>query len=206
LTRGMIQAPPRDENLRRRLKERVRRSGVERCHRLLSRLDPDYAASIRNNDERRIVRALEVRIACGKPLGLLIQDDPFGSRPLEPHMGIGLTAPRELLYHRIESRVEAMLASGWIEEVQVLLEEDKLRGCVSKAIGYEEIAEHLAGRMPLEEAAEKIKQRSRNYAKRQLTWFRKEPGITWYTVTEGRWEENAIRSIEHWLEEIVRHT
>jgi tRNA dimethylallyltransferase len=201
---GLVEAPSRDEALRARLFEKVRIKGPERLHRVLSRLDPLHAPTVRSNDALRIVRALEVRILSGVPLGEKIRDNPLGSGPLLRVLKIGLTAPRRLLYDSIESRVEAMVAAGWLDEVAHLRERGVLVGPVAKAIGYGELASVLDGALTLEGAVDRIKIRSRNLAKRQWTWFRKEADVAWYDVTQEAWHDRAFRCIETWIQATPR--
>jgi len=204
LVSGMVEAPPRDPPLRAYLRERMASRGVKPMHRLLLRLDPDSARTIRERDSLRILRALEVRILTRKPLGRMIRRSPFGTDALPDVLLIGLTAPRNLLYDRIEERVDAMLADGWLDEVARLRERGWIRGATGHAIGYGELSSYLDGDLTLEEAAARIKRRSRNLAKRQWTWFRKEPGIHWYDISEEDWKKNAIRFIDRWLQETAR--
>lgn len=201
---GLVDAPERDEALRERLFEKVRRRGPQRLHRVLTRLDPLYAPTITPSDTLRIVRALEVRILTGVSLGERIRESPAGSGPLPRVLKVGLTAPRRLLYDSIESRVEAMVAAGWLDEVARLRALGVLRGPVAKAIGYGELRDVLDGALPLEEAVERIKVRSRNLAKRQWTWFRKDAGVSWYDVTQEAWHDQSIRFIEKWIQAALR--
>jgi tRNA dimethylallyltransferase len=201
LTEGLVDLPPRDEALRDRLRARIRRSGAPAAHRLLGRLDPASAARILPGDALRIVRALEVRILTGETLSARIARAPFGASRLEGVLKIGLTAPREALYARIDARVGQMVAAGLPSEVEGLLRAGALQGSARKAIGYGEMADHLEGRCTLAEAVDRIKLRSRHLAKRQLAWFRKEPGIRWYDVT-GReaWTDEPMEFIKRWNE------
>lgn len=198
LTEGLLELPGRDEEVRSRLKDRIRRSGPERLHRILARLDPAYAASIGPRDALRIVRAMEVRLLTGRPLSKWIAESPFGSRPIEG-LKIGLTAQRAVLYHRIETRVEAMMAGGLLGETAALLESGALRGPAGKAIGYGECAAHLEGFLSLQEAVARIKLRSRHLAKRQVTWFNRESDIRWFFTDKEAWKDDAMEFIQRWL-------
>ena len=204
LVSGLVEAPSRDEALRARLFEKILVKGPERLHRVLSRLDPLYAPTVRPNDALRIVRALEVRILSGVPLGERIRENPIGSGSLPRVLKIGLTAPRRLLYDSIESRVEAMVAAGWLDEVAHLKERGVLGGPVAKAIGYGELGCVLDGTLTLEGAVERIKTRSRNLAKRQWTWFRKDADVAWYDVTQEAWHDRTFRCIETWIQTAPR--
>jgi tRNA dimethylallyltransferase len=201
LTRGLLDLPPRQKALRERLDARVARNGPAALHRVLTRLDPDAAARISPRDTLRTVRALEVRLATGQPLSRWINASPFQAAGFPGMLQIGITAPREILYSRIEARAEAMLAAGLLSEVEHLWREGRLSGPARKAIGYGELADHLEGRCSLEEALARIKLRSRHLAKRQLTWFKKETGIRWYNSDKEAWENDAIEFIQRWNQE-----
>lgn len=205
LTRGLVEAPPRQEALRKRLKTRMERRGPERLHRILSRLDPAYASRIGPRDALRIIRALEVRLASGKPLSAWIAERPFGDPNAETSLQIGLTARRDFLYDRIDRRVAAMMAAGLLDEVRALHRRGVLTGPVRKAIGYGELARHLEGCWGLEEAVAAIRLRSRHLAKRQMAWFKKEKQIDWFTIEKEAWQNDAIQFIQRWLSEARRH-
>lgn len=200
LTQGLIRAPGRQEEIRERLKARLARTGPERLHRLLSRLDPRTAARLGRRDALRIIRAIEVYIATGTPLSEWIARAPFGAGGLRGAPTIGLTAPREVLYARIDSRVDAMMSAGLLAEVRGLHAAGMLAGPVRKAIGYGELAHHLEGLISLEGAVARIKLRSRHLAKRQLAWFRREKGISWYRLDKEAWKNESMEFIERWYE------
>ena len=179
LLEGLAEAPERSEELRARLVATAARRGHAHLHRLLRRLDPPSAARISPNDSQKLVRALEVCLIAGRPLSELHH---AGREPLQGYrpIKIGLHPPRELLHERIGQRVHEMLERGWLAEVAALIE----RGTPASAkafefIGYRELRGHLQGQKPLEEAVQAITVATRQYAKRQMTWFRREPGVTW---------------------------
>jgi tRNA dimethylallyltransferase len=179
LLEGLADAPTRSEELRERLRRRAKLRGPTHLHRVLSRLDPETAARIAPRDTQKVIRAIEMRVLAGKPVGEIHR---AGRSALEGYevTKIGLLPPRAALYARIEARVEAMLASGWIEEVRDLI----ARGVAEDAkpfqfIGYAELRAHLQGKLNREEASKKIQQATRRFAKRQITWFRREPGVHW---------------------------
>ncbi len=201
LTQGLVDLPPRQEELRRRFKAFVERKGLQALHGILTRVDPGSAARIGPADALRIVRALEVRLVTGRPLSQWIGDSPFRREGIWGMLRVGITAPRELLYRRIETRVDAMMRAGFLEEVAALLGAGKLVGPARKAIGYGELAEHIEGRCPLDEAVARTKLRSRHLAKRQLTWFKREPEIRWYNIMEEAWPNDAIQFIQRWRQE-----
>jgi len=179
LTQGLADIPQPDEATRVQMADALASRGAAALHGELAQVDPAAAARIHPNDPQRIVRALEVFHATGRPLSAFQADAP---RPVltGPLLALGIGWPRAELYARINARTPAMLAAGWVEEVRSLLargygpELKPMRG-----IGYAEIAAHLAGELPESELAQTIATRTRHYAKRQLTWFRREPGIHW---------------------------
>ncbi len=181
LLEGLADAPERSEELRARLAATAARRGHGHLHRLLRRLDARSAARISPNDTQKLVRALEICLITGRPLSEVHRGgrEPLaGYRPIK----IGLQPPRELLHERIGQRVRGMLGRGWLAEVAALME----GGTPDSAkpfefIGYRELRGHLQGQKPLEEAVRAITVATRQYAKRQMTWFRKEPGVTWFS-------------------------
>lgn len=179
LLEGLADAPTRSEELRERMREIATCRDAGHLHRILRRLDPETAARIAPRDAQKIIRALEIRLLAGKPVAEVHR----GSRgPLEGYRitKIGLLPSRPALYEKIHARVEAMISAGWVEEVRRLLSQGVPGGAKPfQFIGYSELREHLEGRMPLEEAVAQIQQATRRFAKRQITWFRKEPGVTW---------------------------
>ncbi len=180
LLEGLADAPTRSEELRARLDERARSGGPTYLHRLLRRLDPAAAARIAPRDLPKLIRAIEVCLLAGKPISTVHQAGLPGLQGFAP-LKVGLMPNRAGLYQRIERRVEAMLERGWLEEVKDLV----ARGIPATAkpfqfIGYSELRAHLEGKQSLKEAVAAIQQATRRYAKRQLTWFRKEPGVHWF--------------------------
>ncbi len=176
---GLADAPARSETLRARLADSAARRGGEHLHRVLRRLDPSAAARISANDRQKIVRALEVTLLTRKPMSAVLAE---GRQPLQGYFAIkiGLQPARAALYARINRRVAAMLERGWAREVESLLQ-----GSASPAakpfefIGYRELRACLEQGLPTAGARDAIAQATRRYAKRQLTWFRKEPGVHW---------------------------
>lgn len=170
-----------DLGLREALEEQWQQAGPAAMMARLAQVDPESAARLHINDKRRILRALEVYLATGETItahNLRTQAAP----PRYAAVQLGLcTEPRAILYGRIDRRVDQMLALGLEQEVRQLQQEGRLAGTAAQAIGYKEMLDYLAGRVPLEQAAELIRQKSRNYAKRQLTWFRRKEGIRWIT-------------------------
>lgn len=175
---GLAPAPPRDEALRERLRERAARRGVEDLHRLLRRLDPRAAELIHQNDLPKVVRSLEVTLAARQPQTEQWQAgrDPLrGFRVLQ----VGLNPPRAALYERINARAAAMFANGLLEETEATRARfgDTCRALGS--LGYAQALAVLRNELGLGEAIAAAQQGHRNYAKRQLTWFRRDAGIHW---------------------------
>jgi tRNA dimethylallyltransferase len=179
LLEGLSDAPTRSGELRERLRRRASAKGPLHLHALLARIDAEAARRIAPRDTQKIIRAIEMRLLGGKPVGEIHRG---GRKPLEGYAitKIGLLPPRAALYDRIHARVQGMIASGWLEEVRRLLDKGVPREAKPfQFIGYSELREHLEGRLPLKATIESIQQATRRYAKRQLTWFRKEPGVHW---------------------------
>lgn len=189
---GLFPSPPVDEELRRRLEAEAEAVGPVAFHARLAAVDAASAQRLHPNDVRRVVRALEVWHQTGKPISEWQQQAWWaGERPrFRPGACLALTVPRDELYARIDHRVAAMFASGWIEEVR------RLRGSVyplsreaGMALGYREVGEFLDGRRALAETVAEVQLRTRQFAKRQLTWFRGLPGCepADWKLTFERW-------------------
>ena len=175
LTEGLFAGPERQTELRARL-ERSRQKHTENwLHRVLMRLDPASAARIHANDTPKLIRAIEVCLAARKPLSEVLARDPLtGFRLLR----IGLNPPRQALYDRLNRRCAAIFAAGLIDETRGLLAR---YGPVKAldSLGYRQALAVLAGTLSLEDGIAAAQQGHRNYAKRQLTWFRREPEVMW---------------------------
>jgi tRNA dimethylallyltransferase len=198
---GLFAGPGRSEVLRSRLWRIVRRRGSNALHRALCRADPFAARRIALADIPRMIRAYEVYHLTGKPISWWQGQQStalLGFRWLK----LGISWPREVLYQRINNRVEEMFRKGFVEEVRILLESYPRDCHAFKAIGYRQVADHLEGRSTLEEAMEKTRLESRRYAKRQLTWFRALKDISWLDASRG-WnaiEDQAAGQLAEFLE------
>ena len=176
---GLFEGPPRSEALRDRLRALAERRGREFLHRLLKRLDPEAAARIQPRDAQKTVRALEVCILARTPISKM---QARGRSGLEGYqvVKVGLDPERKELYARIDKRVERMFAGGLLEETRALLARpDPSRIKALGALGYRQACAVAKGKMSLPEAILETQAATRRYAKRQMTWFRHEPGITW---------------------------
>ena len=172
-----------DWEMRDHLRRQAQEAGLDTLYYWLKEVDPVAAGRLHPNDERRIVRALEVYQTTGQPLSFWEQQGDTGSNRYDLQM-FGLTRPREKLYERINLRVEQMAHSGLIEEARRLLARGLDENFIAnQAIGYKELFPHLRGEETLAEALEKLKQTTRRYAKRQLTWFRADQRIRWLDVS-----------------------
>ncbi|MGO0123345.1 tRNA (adenosine(37)-N6)-dimethylallyltransferase MiaA [Desulfothermobacter acidiphilus] len=191
---GYTLAVEANRELRQRLLEEARRLGTAHFYEQLRAIDPQAAAKIHPHDRKRLVRALEIYYQTGKPPSELQRQAPPPYRVLM----FGLHLPRTELYRRIEQRVDAMIAAGLVEEVRRLLERGISPQATSmQGLGYKEIAAYLRGEVSWEQALYLLKRNTRRFAKRQLTWFRRDPRIRWLDVTRHA-------GVEDLAEEIVR--
>jgi tRNA dimethylallyltransferase len=165
--------------VRRALRQRLASEGLDSLVAELERRDPETARRLAPGDTQRVLRALVVVEVSGEPLAVWIARQPFGEGGL-PSIKLALTLPRQILYDLISRRAARMLAQGWIDEVVSLLDRG-VRADVPafQAIGYRQIVRHLGGELTREQAQEEIVRATRRFAKRQLTWFRKERGVIW---------------------------
>jgi tRNA dimethylallyltransferase len=175
---GLFDGPPADVELRRRLTQEAERAGVPVLHERLAQTDPVTAARLHPNDLRRIIRALEVWQLTGRPMSAWQNQWsaalPRGRRPVDQVLCLDL--PRAELYARIDARVHQMIAAGWVEEARALRNLPRpLSREAAQALGYREVFAFLDGQATLAQAIERVQTRSRNFAKRQLTWFRHLP-------------------------------
>ncbi|MFM9966230.1 MAG: tRNA (adenosine(37)-N6)-dimethylallyltransferase MiaA [Planctomycetaceae bacterium] len=172
LLRGVFAGPSANDELRQRLEAEATRDGIDALHRRLQQFDPLTAARVHPHDLRRVVRALEVLELTGQPLSAQHREEPLAPDQRPSHV-FWLSPPRGWLYDRINARVEQMLAAGWLEEVRSLVAEPQpLSQTARQALGYQELIEHLRGERSLAETVVRIQTRTRQFAKRQHTWFR----------------------------------
>jgi tRNA dimethylallyltransferase len=178
LLEGLFAGPARSEDLRERLRRRATTRGVEYLHRLLGRLDPQAAANIHANDVPKVIRAIEICINARQKMTEMWQ---AGRDPLRGFriLRIGLDPDRELLYQRINDRANEMFLHGLVEETRVLRERYGSSARPLSSLGYKQASQYLAGEFSLEQAIAAAQQGHRNYAKRQMTWFRREPDVHW---------------------------
>lgn len=189
---------PGDEAFRLELEERAKQIGNEALYKELQAVDPESAAQIHPNNVRRVIRALEIFHLTGKTM----QDFQRKQQPdlMYETALVGLSMEREQLYERINRRVDIMVEQGLLDEVKSLYNQG-LRNCQSiQAIGYKEIYDYLDGSVTWEEAVEQLKQNSRRYAKRQLTWFRNKMDVQWFDMTYVNNFSKKIEEISQYVE------
>jgi len=179
LLEGLFPGPQRSEELRQRLRARAAERGPHHLHNILIRLDPAGAAKIHANDTPKLIRAIEVCLAERGRMTELWQQR--GRNPLTGFriVRIGLNPPRQQLYDRINLRARQMFDNGLVEETQSLLERYSAHLIPLQSLGYRQAAQCLRGELSREEAIAAAQQAHRNFAKRQMTWFRREPEVTW---------------------------
>ncbi len=176
---GLFEGPAANPSIRKRLEQEASQQGVDVLHNRLRTCDPESADRIHPNNLIRVIRALEVYELTGIPMSEH-QQQWQSENQRYPFNAFGLTLPRELLYHRIEQRVDIMLANGLITEVESLLTAGYSRETYAlQSFGYRELIEYLDGKCTYVEAIKQLKQNTRRFAKRQLTWFRKDTRIEW---------------------------
>jgi tRNA dimethylallyltransferase len=176
---GLCPAPPRAPAVRDALRGLAARAGMGELHRLLRRLDPAAAARIHANDAPRLVRALEVPLTSGRPLSAWQAEHGFAA-PAYDALVLGLAVPVATLDARIAARVQGMVDAGFVDEVRTMLDrglDDEAPGW--NAVGYRELRAYVEGRTPLGDAVAATVLATRRFAKRQRTWFRGEPAVSW---------------------------
>ncbi len=187
---GLFAGPPRSEELRERLRERAGDRGPGYLHRILSRLDPDAALKIHANDIPKLVRAIEVCLASRTKMSEMWKQ---GRDPLQGFriVRLGLDPGRDLLYERINRRAARMFDEGLVEETRTLLEKYGDSARPLAALGYRQAVALILGEPDRDTALQAAQQAHRNYAKRQMTWFRREPDVIWLT---GFGDEPAVQN------------
>jgi tRNA dimethylallyltransferase len=178
LLEGLFAGPPRSEELRIRLRERAAERGTDYLHKLLHRIDPAAAQTIHANDVPKVVRALEVSISSRAPMTGLWQQGRDALQGFKI-LRIGLNPDRAALYARINQRAREMFSAGLLDETRMLIDRYGSSVWPLNSLGYKQAMQHLRGELSLEQAIAEAQQGHRNYAKRQMTWFRREPGVHW---------------------------
>ena len=198
---GEMEKTHADEGLRSSLFAFAEQAGAEALHARLREVDPESAETIHPNNIKRVVRALEIYEQTGIPKSEFDRRSQLGESPYDATV-IGLHYPcREVLYERINRRVDMMLADGLLEETKRLLDEGvfEVNLTAAQAIGYKELLGYLGGNETLNEATENLKTATRRYAKRQLTWFTAKPYVEWVEMEQN----GSLRSLDDVCQEIV---
>lgn len=185
-----------DPKLRTDLQRRAEEDPME-LYAELQRVDPESAERIHFNDLRRVIRALEVYKRTGEPISVLQRKKAQQERPYQP-LYIGLTRDRAELYSRIDKRVDEMIVQGLIDEVKHILQSYPEQPTALQALGYKEIVLYLDGKLTLDEGVELLKRDTRRYAKRQLSWFKRNKRIHWFDRTEQRDQQIKEAIIHLW--------
>lgn len=196
LLHGLWAGPEADWSFRERLYSEAEDRGGEYLHRRLESIDPDSARVIRPQDRSKLVRAIEVYEKTGRPLSEFHREHRFSERRYDA-IQIGLRRSRPDLYRRIESRVDRMMARGLEEEVRGLIQ----KGCPAgtpamKGLGYRQILGWLNGEYDRAEAVQRLKRDTKRYAKRQFTWFNRDPSIRWIDLAESDGDEESFKKVE----------
>ncbi len=192
LLHGIIEGPATDKALREALIGEAAERGSGWLHERLRSLDPEAAASIHPNNLRRALRALEVTLLSKRPVSDIKKEHAFLENRYDALL-IGLKVDRQALYADIAKRVDGMLANGLVHETKRLIDAGYSTSLKPmNGLGYKEAAGFLTGEYPLAEAARLIKRNTRRYGKRQITWFNKEPGITWHSPTDKETIKRAV--------------
>ena len=181
-----------ENDYRKELEALAEEKGGEHLHEMLRKVDPVSADAIHAHNVKRVIRALEFYNQNGSPISAHNEEQKQHESPYNLAYFV-LNMPRELLYERIDLRVDQMMKEGLLEEVSRLKEEGCHRGMVSmQGLGYKEILAYLDGEYPLEEAVRVLKRDTRHFAKRQLTWFRREQELTWVNKDQFSYQEDQI--------------
>ena len=196
---GLFESPPANEELRRSLEAEATSDGGAALHRKLAAVDPSSAARLHSNDVRRVVRALEVWQLTGKPISVWQRESWWDGKPPCFASGtcLALDIPRQELYARINNRVTEMVAAGWVEEVRSLRLLPNPPGKeATQALGYREISRVVDGKCTIQDAISEIQLRTRQFAKRQLTWLRSLRGCVFCEpkLTFGHWTNRMSSS------------
>lgn len=176
VTEGLDDFPEIDPAIRLELNAMLQREGIQKLQAQLQSLDPVYFSEVDRENPHRLIRALEICLGTGRPYSTF-RKKKTADRPFR-NLKIGLTADRKIIYDRINRRVDLMMQQGLLEEAHKLYPQRELNAL--NTVGYKELFKYFDGEWELEVAISEIKKNTRRFAKRQLTWFRKDPEITWF--------------------------
>ena len=198
LIRGLVKVPPVDRELRAKLQREWLELGPAAMHKRLSEVDPRSAARIHVNDQTRVVRALEVYEQCGRPVGELRAEHALGS-PRYRTLVFNLDIPRELLNERLRLRTRRMIEAGWADEVRALVKKYGPGVRSLRSVGYRQMLNHVVDSEPLEVTEQKIAIATRQYARRQRTWFQSDPDIDATMTPEEVLSDATLERIEEFM-------
>ncbi len=185
------QVPP-DKKIRERLGKRH----LSQLSEELEEVDPKAYQKIDKSNRRRVIRALEVFYKTGKPISSLQKK----YQPNFEALRIGLTAPRDFLYQKTDARIDSWIKHGFVEEVKTLLKKYPASLPSMSSLGYRQAASYLQKKISLEEGVRRIKFDHHGFIRRQLTWFRQEPNINWFDISQNFFEKEVFRTVREWLE------
>ncbi len=192
---GIDNVPDKNKDIRKKIKDGIKKDGLRKYYLRLKKLDKEYANKISENDQRRIVRALEVYELTGMCFSGM-QKRWKNKNTFYDSILIGIKIKRDILYRRIENRVDKMFEKGLLKEVKKLVDKG-YKDCrsITQAVGYKEVLEYLRGELTIEECVNKVKRNTRRLAKKQLTWFNSESKINWIRLDNYDNIFNLIRDI-----------
>ncbi len=203
LVHGLCPVPQADQSLREELKKLSQEQGGKRLYAELVEADPEAAARVHPNDEPKIIRALEVHRLTGQPMSAAHRQHGFHETPFTALL-IGLQRPKEELYRRIEERIDWQLAHGMVKETRSLLDRGYGRHLgAMKGLGYRHVAAHMAGEYDEAEMVRLFKRDTRRFAKRQMTWFRREPGIHWLSIEQDETPAQTTRRVVSCIDQFL---
>ena len=203
LVRGLCSAPEADPVLREELQQLSHDQGPGALYAELSRVDPATASRLHPHDESKIIRAVEIYRLTGRPVSAMHQEHGFQEAPFTTLL-IGLQQDRAVLYQKIEQRIDWQLAHGMIEETRALLDRGYGRQLGSmKGLGYRQVAAYLCDEYDYEQMVYRFKRDTRHFAKRQMTWFRKEPGVVWLSLEEGENLGQTVKQVVALIEQFL---
>jgi len=203
LLQGLCEAPSGDPILRAQLCKEAYEQGADRFYARLVAVDPATASKLHPRDTSKVIRALEVHRLSGRTMSEFQLRHGFAERPFSALL-IGLNRERNALYRRIEERIDWQLANGLVQETRQLVDRGYPRDCAAmKGLGYRHVAAHLAGEYDWTEMVRQFKRDTRHFAKRQMTWFRKESGITWLMVSESESTAETVGRVTDRIEQFL---
>ncbi len=204
LVRGLCPAPQADPTVRADLKKLREVRGRDGLYAELMQVDPQTAARLHPNDESKIIRALEVYRLSGCPMSILHDEHRFQETPFSALL-LGLQRSTEALYRRIEERIDWQLTHGMVEETRSLLDNGYGRDLVAmKGLGYRQVGAFLANECDYAEMVRCFKRDTRRFAKRQMTWFRKEPDVVWLSIEENESSERTAERVTAHIDQFLR--